>query len=61
MWEDLCVVDVFKGPTLPCNWLGFDRGNKSGLSYAWLLGKPKGELVGRDSGEYPEHVPLDFD
>ena len=23
-WADLCVVDTFDGPTLPCRWLEFD-------------------------------------
>lgn len=24
-WQDLCVVDLFCGPTLPCDWLEYDR------------------------------------
>lgn len=23
-WHDICVVDRFKGPTLPCSWLKWD-------------------------------------
>lgn len=23
-WKDMCVVDTFSGPTLPCTWLQFD-------------------------------------
>lgn len=23
-WNDLCVVDLFSGPTLPCDWLKYD-------------------------------------
>jgi hypothetical protein len=23
-WRDICVVDTFEGPTLPCDWLEFD-------------------------------------
>lgn len=23
-WNDLCVVDAFSGPTLPCRWLSYD-------------------------------------
>jgi hypothetical protein len=30
-WKDMCVVDTFSGPTLPCTWLQFDadRGTAS--------------------------------
>ncbi len=28
-WRDLCVVDTFAGPTLPCDWLVFDAENSS--------------------------------
>ena len=23
-WQDVCVVDMFGGPTMPCRWLEFD-------------------------------------
>lgn len=26
-WQDLCVVDLFSWPTLPCEWLKFDSEN----------------------------------
>jgi len=26
-WQDLCVVDLFSGPTLPCEWLEYDPEN----------------------------------
>jgi hypothetical protein len=25
VWKDLCVVDMASGPTLPCDWLEYDR------------------------------------
>lgn len=28
-WQDLCVVDLFSGPTLPCDWLEYDPENLS--------------------------------
>ena len=28
-WQDLCVVDLFSGPTLPCDWLEYDPENFS--------------------------------
>jgi hypothetical protein len=31
-WEDLCIVDRFSGPTLPCEWLDWDR--EKGI--AWM-------------------------
>lgn len=27
-WHDLCVVDSFSGPTLPCRWLNYDPENR---------------------------------
>ncbi len=47
-WKDLCVVDMMDGPTLPCDWIEFDRvwDDKDGyFSYVYLKGKPKGLLV----------------
>jgi hypothetical protein len=40
-WKDLCVVDHFKGPTLPCSWLEFDHESHT----AWHTDHPKGSLV----------------
>ena len=38
-WDDLCVVDSFSGPTLPCRWLKY---NSVKLS-AWLAGTPRND------------------
>lgn len=41
-WQDVCVVDFYEGPTLPCSWLEFDP-----LAHCvWLAGKPRGAIVG---------------
>lgn len=40
-WADLCVVDHFLGPTLPCDWLEYDPRT----STAWLKGTERGEVV----------------
>jgi len=41
-WVDFCVVEgMFGGPTLPCNWLKYDRENNC----VYLKGKPKGKLI----------------
>ncbi len=28
-WADVCVVDQFAGPTLPCPWLAYDADNQT--------------------------------
>lgn len=28
-WQDMCVVDTFSGPTLPCAWLEFDADQRT--------------------------------
>lgn len=28
-WRDMCVVETFTGPTLPCDWLVFDADRQS--------------------------------
>jgi hypothetical protein len=43
-WKDMCVVDYFGGPTLPCEWLEHDRDTYS----VSLKGEPKGEVIGRE-------------
>jgi hypothetical protein len=40
-WKDLCIVDMFGGPTLKCDWLEYDPK----AFVVWLKGKPKGEVV----------------
>jgi len=47
VWKDLCVVDMMSGPTLPCDWLEFDRSNYPDPPIVWMKGKPKGEIVWR--------------
>jgi len=42
-WDELCVVDVIHGPTLTCNWIGWDYTD----SIVWLKGKKKGTKVFR--------------
>lgn len=48
-WKDLCVVDMFGGPTLPCDWLEFERldyvGGGGSISHVFIKGKPKGKLI----------------
>jgi len=38
-WNDLCVVDSFSGPTLPCRWLKYNPVKQS----AWLAGTPRND------------------
>ena len=45
VWKDLCVVDMASGPTLPCDWLEFDRTNYPSPPLIWMKGKPKGKTV----------------
>ncbi len=42
VWRDVCAVDYYDGPTLPCAWLGYDPGGK----VAWLAGTSPGQVVG---------------
>jgi len=44
-WKDLCVVDMFGGPTLPCNWIEFEWLKERSITYVYMKGKPKGRLV----------------
>lgn len=42
-WGDMCVVEsLFRGLTLPCDWIVFDREN----SCVYMKGQPRGEVVG---------------
>jgi len=43
-WKDFCVVEnLFRGPTLPCDWIEFDPETIS----VFFKGQPKGEIIGR--------------
>lgn len=42
VWRDVCVVDYYNGPTLPCAWLQHDPQRK----IAWLAGTAPGPLAG---------------
>lgn len=49
-WKDFCVVDMFMGPTLPCDWIEFETKKLSNndvdfLPHVFMKGKPKGKLV----------------
>lgn len=47
-WKDICVVDFVSGPTLPCEWLAFERNEETyPASIAYYKNKPKGELIGK--------------
>ena len=50
-WKDMCVVDFFGGPTLPCDWLEHDPTDHS----AYLKGKPKGQVIGRKEMKAPNN------
>lgn len=42
-WQDFCVVESkFDEPTLPCNWLQYDRDSNC----VYLKTKPKGVVIG---------------
>lgn len=44
-WKDMCAVEgMFGGPTLPCNWIVFDRENNC----VHLKGHEKGKIIGRE-------------
>ena len=54
-WKDLCVVDQLRGPTLPCEWIEFDRQENC----VWLKGSERGEVVGpEDSSLFDSAVHL---
>jgi hypothetical protein len=40
-WQDVCVVDAFSGPTLPCRWLDHDPEQ----SFVWYAGTEPGKTV----------------
>lgn len=42
-WKDFCVVEgLFGGPTLPCDWIEYDRNENC----VYMKGKSKGEIIG---------------
>lgn len=41
-WQDVCFVDAFSGPTMPCRWLEFDAERR----IVWYVGAEPGEVVG---------------
>jgi len=47
-FKDLCVIDSLNGLTLPCSWIHVNLKEQ----VAWLKDKPKGQIIGRDSGEH---------
>lgn len=40
-WKDLCVVDFYQGPTLPCRWIQFDPREH----VVWHKKSPRGTVV----------------
>lgn len=44
VWKDLCVVDFYRGPTLPCGWLTYDVDQK----VAWKTAAGPESTVGPD-------------
>jgi hypothetical protein len=43
-WKDMCVVEgMFRGLTLPCEWLEYDRENNC----VFLKGTDKGAIIGK--------------
>jgi len=48
-WKDLCVVDMFGGPTLPCDWLEFealiDEEGRRSHSFVYRKGTEPGKLI----------------
>lgn len=45
-WQDVCVYEgMFGGPTMPCDWIDFDRKNR----IAFLKGTEPGEIACRGS------------
>jgi hypothetical protein len=48
IWKDMCVVEpILGGPTLPCDWLEFDRQDNC----VFLKGFSKGRVIGREDME----------
>lgn len=48
-WKEVCVVDYYQGPTLPCDWLEFDPSTK----VAWMKGESSGEIAGPETARDP--------
>ena len=47
-WQDVCVFEaMFGGPTMPCDWIDFDRKDR----IAFLKGTQPGEVAYRRSGD----------
>ncbi len=46
-WKDICVVDLFRGPTLPCDWISFNNGYVS-----YLDNKIKGNHTALDPASW---------
>lgn len=44
-WKDLCVVDQFCGPTLPCDWIEVDHKTNWPNAIVGLKGKDMGDIV----------------
>jgi len=42
-WKDLCVVDTFDGPTLPCEWIEFKFSTQP---VVFMKGTEPGEIAG---------------
>lgn len=42
-WQDVCVVDVLSGATMPCRWLEYDVVRH----IVWLAGTAPGDTVGQ--------------
>jgi hypothetical protein len=50
-WRDLCVVEHTRGgPTLPCDWIEFDRDSQS----VYLKGQAPAPIVGREHFAQPD-------
>jgi len=43
-WKDIAVVDMFRGPTLPCDWIEYDDAERC----VYLKGTEKGNIIGRE-------------
>lgn len=59
-WQDICVLDSFSGPTLPCDWIEWDNSK----NIAWHKNGDKENIVGRRPdiekflANQPERLPL---
>ena len=50
-WRDVCVVEhLLRGPTLPCDWIEFDRGRQC----VYLKGQEPDPVIGREHLTRPE-------